>query len=182
MPSRSFYSPRFFVRLRSQWSCDAQKVCELAITFRVFCLKSGCNHVHARFVVVDAWVFQLRPVLSILHQNVGLSSRRFLYYRAIPIISPGLTELFCWAYFRWSLFLEGLVIGRNFSFQNGFGLSIKTASNNSPWAYIREGLLFFFFFFFVVGGGGGAYYRKFTVLIIRQFSVTVICVSPHTYD
>ena len=39
------------------------------------------------------------------------------------------------------LFLEGLIIGRNFAFQNGLGLTIKTASTNSPWAYIREGLL-----------------------------------------
>ena len=27
------------------------------------------------------------------------------------------------------IFSEGLVIGRNFAFQNGFGLSIKTANN-----------------------------------------------------
>ena len=26
-------------------------------------------------------------------------------------------------------------------FQNGFGLTVKTVSSNSPWAYIREGLL-----------------------------------------
>ena len=37
--------------------------------------------------------------------------------------------------------MEGLIIGRNFAFQNGLGLTIKTASTNSPWAYIREGLL-----------------------------------------
>ena len=154
MPSRSFYSPRFFIRLRSQWSCDAQKVCELAITFRVFCLNSGCNHVHARFVVVDAWVFQLRPVLSILHQNVALSSRRFLYYRAIPIISPGLTGLFCWAYFRWSLFSEGLVIGRNFSFQNGFGLSIKQLAITVHGLIFGRAYCFFFVFFFCFFLGG----------------------------
>ena len=48
---------------------------------------------------------------------------------------------FCWAYFRGRLFLEGLIIGRNFAFQNGLDLTIKTASTNSSWAYIREGLL-----------------------------------------
>ena len=37
--------------------------------------------------------------------------------------------------------MEGLIIGRNFAFQNGLGLIIKTASTNSPWACIREGLL-----------------------------------------
>ena len=52
-----------------------------------------------------------------------------------------------------NLFFEGLVVGRNFAFQNGFGLSIKTAKNtnslkqlktanpNRPWAYFWEGLL-----------------------------------------
>ena len=56
-----------------------------------------------------------------------LSMLPFLY-RKIPIISPGLIfvqKAFCWAYFRGSLFSEGLVIGRNFAFQNGFGLSLK---------------------------------------------------------
>ena len=56
--------------------------------------------------------------------------------------------------FLLGLFLEGLVIGWNFAFQNGFGSSITTAKNtkiaaqncspansNSPWAYIQEGLL-----------------------------------------
>ena len=51
-------------------------------------------------------------------------------YRKIPIISPGLIfvqKFFCWTYFRGSLFSVGLVIGRNFTFQSGFGLSIKAA-------------------------------------------------------
>ena len=49
------------------------------------------------------------------------------------------------------LFPEGLIIGRKFAFQIGLGLTIKTnesslkqletASTNSPWANIREGLL-----------------------------------------
>ena len=50
-------------------------------------------------------------------------------------------RLFCWAYFRGSLFSEGLIIGGSFAFQIGLDLTIKTASTNSPWAYIREGLL-----------------------------------------
>ena len=33
------------------------------------------------------------------------------------------------------LFLEGLIIGGNFAFQNGLGLTIKTANCNFPWAY-----------------------------------------------
>ena len=70
-------------------------------------------------------------------------------YRKIPIIVPGLIfiqKAFCWAYFRGSLFSEGIIIGRNFAFQNGLGLTIKTAEN---------------IFFFLGGGGGG----NFTVFI-----------------
>ena len=68
----------------------------------------------------------------------------FFKYRKIPIISPGLIFVqtaFLLGLFSGSLFLEGLIIGRNFAFQNGLGLTIKTASINSPWAYIWEGLL-----------------------------------------
>ena len=34
-----------------------------------------------------------------------------------------------------------LITGGNLAFQNGLNLTIKTAGTNSPWAYIREGLL-----------------------------------------
>ena len=64
-------------------------------------------------------------------------------------------RLFCWAYFRESLFSEGIIIGRKFAFQNGLGLTIKqpktlrkqlkklknASTINSPWANIRKGLL-----------------------------------------
>ena len=64
-------------------------------------------------------------------------------YRKIPIISPGL--IFVQKAVLLGLFSGelsvGLVIGSNFAFQNGLGLSIKTASSNSPWAYIRKDLL-----------------------------------------
>ena len=79
-------------------------------------------------------------------------------------------RLFCWAYFQGSLFSEGLIFGRNFAFQSGLGLTIKTASTNSPSAYIREGLLSegfvrlrfgglifgraYLFIYFFFGGGG----------------------------
>ena len=51
-------------------------------------------------------------------------------YCKIPIISPGLTfvQKACWAYFRGRLFSEGLIIGRNFAFQHGLGLTKKTAT------------------------------------------------------
>ena len=45
-------------------------------------------------------------------------------------------RLFRWAYFQESLFSEELIIGGNFAFQNGLGLTIKTANSNSPWVYI----------------------------------------------
>ena len=38
------------------------------------------------------------------------------------------------------LFPEGLIIERNFAFQNGLGLTIETANSNFPWALFREGL------------------------------------------
>ena len=69
--------------------------------------------------------------------------------------------------------MEGLIIGGNFAFQNGLDLTMKTASTNSPWAYIREGLLSEGYLRLRFGGlifgrayfgGGGAYYRNFTVL------------------
>ena len=52
----------------------------------------------------------------------------------IPIISPGLIfvqKAFLMDLFRGRgcLFSEWLVIGRNFAFHNGFGLSIKIAKN-----------------------------------------------------
>ena len=72
-------------------------------------------------------------------------NRGFIISRFVPIISPGLTfvqtAFSCLAYFRGSLFSEGFIIGRNFAFPNGLGLTIKTPSTNSPWAYFREGLL-----------------------------------------
>ena len=49
-------------------------------------------------------------------------------YRKIPIISPRrifVQTAVCWAYFRGSLFSEGLIVGRNFAFQKGLGLKIK---------------------------------------------------------
>ena len=89
-------------------------------------------------------------------------------YRKIPIISPGL--IFVQKVFWGSLCSEGLIIGRNFA----LGLTIKTATTNSPWAYIREGSLSEGFLRLRFGGrifgrasfggeGGGAYYRNFTV-------------------
>ena len=46
-------------------------------------------------------------------------------YRKIPIISPGL--IFVQKTDLLGLSSEGLIIGRNFAFQNGLGLTIKTA-------------------------------------------------------
>ena len=54
-------------------------------------------------------------------------------------------RLFYWAYFRGSLFSERLIIGRNFAFQNGFGLSLKTAKNSKITASLTltvHGLIF----------------------------------------
>ena len=94
-------------------------------------------------------------------------------------MSPGL--IFVQKAFLPGLFSEGLIIGGKFVFQNGLDLTIKTASTNSPWAYIREGLLsegylrlrfgglifgrayFFIFFYFFFFFWEGEIYRNFTV-------------------
>ena len=55
-------------------------------------------------------------------------------YSKIPIISHGLVQKAFWlGLFQESLLSEGFVIGRNFVFQNGSGLSIhvKTAKNTN---------------------------------------------------
>ena len=69
-------------------------------------------------------------------------------------------RLFRWAYFRGSLFSEGLITGGNFAFQNGLSLTIKTANSNSLWPSFREGLLSDGYLRLRFGGhifGGGAY-------------------------
>ena len=77
--------------------------------------------------------------------------------------------------------MEGFIIGGNFAFQNGLDPTMKTASTNSPWAYIREGLLsegylrlrfggLIFGRTYFGGGGGG---------LLSEFydSSTATCVS-----
>ena len=69
--------------------------------------------------------------------------------------------------------MEGLIIEANFAFQNGLGLTIKTATSDSPWAYIQEGLLLERYLRLRFGGlifresliFGRAYYRNFIVLL-----------------
>ena len=58
-------------------------------------------------------------------------------------------------------------------FQNGLDLTIKTASTNSPWAYIMEGLLSEGYLHLRFGGlifgrayFWGAYYRNFMVFLL----------------
>ena len=95
-------------------------------------------------------------------------------------------RLFRWAYFQGSIFLERLIIGRNFAFQNGLGSTIKLLAQTVHGlifgrAFYRKDFLrlrfgglifgrayFFLFYSFIYssiflaeGGGGGAYYRNF---------------------
>ena len=49
-----------------------------------------------------------------------------MHYSKIPIVSPGL--MFAQKGFLLGLFSKGFVNGKNFAFQNGFGLSIKTVT------------------------------------------------------
>ena len=74
---------------------------------------------------------------------------------------------------------RGLIIGRNFAFQNGLGLTIKTAKNTrktpqtactiSPCAYFREGLLSEGFVHLRFGGlfSGGLTFYLFIYLFIN---------------
>ena len=71
---------------------------------------------------------QAMPSIIYLKSDVCfVASANASIYCKIPIISPGL--MFVQKAVLLSLFSEGLVIGSNFAFQNGFGLSIKTAKN-----------------------------------------------------
>ena len=70
--------------------------------------------------------------------------------------------------------MEGLIIGGNFAFQNGLDLTVKTASTNSPWTCIREGLLTEVYLRLRFGGlifgrayFWGAYYRSFMVVVLK---------------
>ena len=55
-----------------------------------------------------------------------------------------------WAYFRGSLSSEGRIIGRNFAFQNGLGLTIKEALNTKV----------------ALGGGGGGGGEEGLIIVI----------------
>ena len=70
------------------------------------------------------------------------------------------------------LFSQGLTIGGNFAFQNGFGLTMKTAENtkitaqtsypNSScmlWAYVRKGVLSEGYFAFEIWLGGAYFWE-----------------------
>ena len=100
-------------------------------------------------------------------------------YRKIPIISPGLIfvqKAVLLSLSSGELIFGGAYYGKEFCVSKWVELDNKTASNNSPWAYIWEGLLSEGFlrlsfgglifgrtYFFFWGGGRGAYYRNFTV-------------------
>ena len=126
-----------------------------------------------------------------------------IQYRKIPIINPGLIyvqKAFLLGLFSGELIFGGAYYWKEFCISKWVGLDnknslkhyenslkqLKTASADSPWAYIWEGLLsegfsrlrfwghifgrvYLFIYFFIIifflcvcgGGGGGAYYRNF---------------------
>ena len=111
---------------------------------------------------------------SILHKFKLQTWRKLSEYRKIPIISPGL--LFVQKAFLLGLFSGELIFGgayywKEFCVSKWVGLDnknsvnhhenslnqLKTASTNSPWTYIREGLLSEGFL--RLRFGGGAYFR-----------------------
>ena len=74
--------------------------------------------------------------------------------------------------------MGGAYYWREFCVSKWVDLTAKTASTNSPWAYIREGLLsegylrlrfgglIFGRAYIFLGGEGGAYYQNFTVFTL----------------
>ena len=65
-------------------------------------------------------------------------------YRKIPITSPGLIfvqKAFLLGLFSGVLIFRGAYYWREFCVSKWVDLTMKTASTNCPWAYIREGLL-----------------------------------------
>ena len=79
---------------------------------------------------VPVFVFMMVMMMMVVMIRAGgrkvVMMNDDITYRKIPIISPGI------------IFVQrGLVIGRNFAFQNGFGLSVKTANSNSSWAFLQ---------------------------------------------
>ena len=94
----------------------------------------------------------LNKLIYSLHEHdrvPHLHMHHLSLYPKIPLNSDNKP----WAYICSKGFIDGLIfggaqfrrgfkiIGGNFVLQNGFGLTVKTVSSNSPWAYIREGLL-----------------------------------------
>ena len=105
-----------------------------------------------RMIVVTMPVFTFIPV------NKNIQPCHVFYHNILIFVQKAvLVGLFSWEpgiRSCGSLFSEGLIIGGNFAFQNGLEVTIKTAqkhednslkelktaSLNSPWTYIREGL------------------------------------------
>ena len=86
-------------------------------------------------------------------------------YRKIPIISPGLIfvqKAFLLGLFSGELIFGGAYYWNEFCVLKWFGLDNKTASTNSLWAYIWEGLLSEGFLRLRFGGVilGRAYFRE----------------------
>ena len=100
-------------------------------------------------------------------------SMSVLEYRKISIISPELIfvqKALLLGLFSGELIFGGAYYWKEFCVSKWVELDNKTASFNSPWAYIWEGLLSEGFLRLRFGGlfsggliFGGAYYRNFTV-------------------
>ena len=96
-------------------------------------------------------------------------------HRKVPIISPGLIfvqKAVLLGLFSGELIFGGAYYWKEFCVSNWVGLDNKTASTNSPWAYIWEGLLSEGFLRLRFGGliFGRAYYQNFTVFNVAVLS------------
>ena len=85
----------------------------------------------------------------------------FMHYRKIPIISPGLIvvqKAFLLGLFLGELIFGGAYYWREFCISKWVWFVKRNNNSNSPWAYIREGLLFIGRIF--VSEIWGAYFRE----------------------
>ena len=111
-----------------------------------------------------------------------------MIYRKIPIINPGLIfveEAVLLGLFSGKLIFGGAYYWKEFCISKWVGLDNKTASTNSPWDYIWEGLLWEGFlclrygglifgrdyFFFLGGGRGGLLSEFYGIITILWFNL-----------
>ena len=100
--------------------------------------------------------------------NIGGEMFCDTVYHKIPIISPGLVfvqKALLLGLFSGELIFGGAYYWKEFCVSKWVGLDNKTASTNSPWAYIWEGLLSEGL---IWGGGGLLIFSEFYGMFVEE--------------